>query len=333
MILPDQYYENEYYVLNEALVQLEYSLKEEWVQYLFESYHVFGYISLLTQISVSEKIVPLDTHLVFDSDGYSINKIVFDSRLITFVEMILNDLNYSDLKFNQNFAKHYANEILSLREYTEEIMSSTATFSVPIVSIFAVYLIRYLITKYHTENIIGVEKDFSVFVKLALKELFEDLESNEIQEMLKICTILSSRFLGFWDEIESGKWVNNGRNLYKTQISVRTKFSGNYQDAHTMMIQILFIISEDPNEFFKTFIQYYSIDGSMNELLNGKQEISEKDITNIKLLLYQISLFTNERAAFSKWCTFCKRFNYEDNPIYSNEETKVQNPMTIRSIK
>ena len=197
MILPDQYYENEYYVLNEALVQLEYSLKEECVQYLFESYHVFGYISLLTQISVSEKIVPLDTHLVFDSDGYSINKIVFDSRLITFVETILNDLNYSDLKFNQNFAKHYAKEILSLREYTEEIMSSTATFSVPIVSIFAVYLIRYLITKYHTENIIGVEKDFSVFVKLTLKELFEDLESNEIQEMLKICTILSSRFLGF----------------------------------------------------------------------------------------------------------------------------------------
>ena len=197
MILPDQYYENEYYVLNEALVQLEYSLKEECVQYLFESYYIFGYISLLTQISVSEKIVPLDTHLVFDSDGYSINKIVFDSRLITFVEMILNDLNYSDLKFNQNFAKHYANEILSLREYTEEITCSSATFSVPIVSIFAVYLIRYLITKYHTENIIGVEKDFSVFVKLALKELFEDLESNEIKEMLKICTILSSRFLGF----------------------------------------------------------------------------------------------------------------------------------------
>ena len=70
----------------------------------------------------------------------------------------------------------------------------------------------------------------------------------------------------------------------------------------------------------------------MNELLNGKQEISEKDITNIKLLLYQISLFTNERAAFSKWCTFCKRFNYEDNPII-NEEAKIENPMSIRSIK
>lgn len=167
--------------LSQVIQNLSYTIRAETLPYIFESGILFRLIRTLTKLSLRDSMKPRTTHIIYNSEGYQINKIIFDFNYLSVFHKFLKEIDYTDVLFCQKVAKVFSEEICSLFDLVQESLEAKSGYlNSPLTSIFSVFVLKFIYSQYYLQKFNDSVDNFKAIAKQSFKQLMNECSSSEL---------------------------------------------------------------------------------------------------------------------------------------------------------
>lgn len=274
---------------------------------------------------MSDAVKMKDSHIFYSQEGYFFEGLDYQYLSMKVGILVIKELNYFDLNYLRRIANLFHDEIIKLKSWWTLNNGRTGYKSIPLLRVFSLFLSKYLFT-----NIALIEEkqeldsnaDFKEVASKLLKDLFHLLKEKEIEHLFEIAIKVTTRSLGFNDEISCEKWVNYGIELGHLPKLTSGSLSYYFNDKDFVLVQLLMLFSSSSKMLFKSFIEGYSVDGSIEHIFTNmvfvpdefvlNAEDLNKDVSNLKHFLYLLnSVISNDRLILFQSRPYSQQLSHE----------------------
>ena len=274
----------------DLISDIKYILKANTIQYIINIEGIKRFLDIYTKVCMLDALQIRTSHILLSLEGYFLDGLNYSYLSLKLGYAIIKEIDYSNIELNQRLTAIFFDKIYSLEDRWKQTSNSMGFNEIPLLKLFSMYLTRYIMT-----NVAILEKNFDdtkfkdiknykKIIQHLVEGLFPYKSKDDLESLFSLMMKLSSRVLGFNDEIKSSKWFYYGEDINLLPRITSDRLSFFFDDPLILLIQILFMLSDSPKEMLRSFRAGYSIDGQIRTIFANmsiqpdKYEHSEEDI-------------------------------------------------------
>ena len=254
---------------------LKYILKADTIQCIINVEGIKRFLNIYTKVCMLDAI-QIRTSLIFlSSRGYFLDGLLYIYLSLKLGYAIIKEIDYSNIKLNQRLVAIFFDKIYSLENWWKQTNNSVGFNEIPLLRLFSMYLTRYIMTNVAIleKNLDDIKfkdiKNYSIIIQNLVEGLFPYKSKDNLESLFSLMMKLSSRVLGFNDEIKSSKSFYYGEDINLLPRNTSDRLSFFFDDPLILLIQILFMLLDSSKEILRSFKAGYSIDGQIKNIFTN----------------------------------------------------------------
>ena len=128
-----------------SISDFKYLMKEDTMKYLFQKGLAEDFIDYYTALSLRDAIAHPDTHILYPNEGYYMDGIDYQYSINRLAVLVFKEIDYSDLRFNQNIAKSFVENIIFLGKKYDNL-EKEGFIEDPVLKLFSIWISNFILT-------------------------------------------------------------------------------------------------------------------------------------------------------------------------------------------